>query len=65
MGHPTPKDVYKLLGVRVAGGPTPKDVDKLVGGSERPHPKECVDTLGELQGLGPAQSGKMWEFEVA
>ena len=23
MGHPTPKDVYKLLGVR---GPTPKDL---------------------------------------
>ena len=28
MGHPTPKDVYKLLGVR---GPTPKDVYKLLG----------------------------------
>ena len=28
MGHPTPKDVYKLLGVR---GPTSKDVYKLLG----------------------------------
>ena len=28
MAHPTPKDVYKLLGVR---GPTPKDVYKLLG----------------------------------
>ena len=28
MGHPTPKDVYKLLGVR---GPTPKDVYTLLG----------------------------------
>jgi len=30
MAHPTPKDVYKLLGVR---GPTPKDVYKLLGHS--------------------------------
>ena len=29
-GHPTPKDVYKLLRVR---GPTPKDVYKLLGHS--------------------------------
>ena len=28
MAHPTPKDVYKLVGVR---GPTPKDVHKLLG----------------------------------
>ena len=28
MGHPTPKDVYKLLGV---SGPTSKDVYTLLG----------------------------------
>jgi len=40
--HPTPKDVYKLLGVR---GPTPKDVYKLLGVSG-PTPKDVYKLLG-------------------
>eukprot|EP00964_Phaeocystis_antarctica_P101763 scaffold67247_cov33-Phaeocystis_antarctica.AAC.1 len=42
MAHPTPKDVYKLLGVR---GPTPKDVYKLLG-VRGPTPKEVYKLLG-------------------
>eukprot|EP00964_Phaeocystis_antarctica_P085724 scaffold54206_cov69-Phaeocystis_antarctica.AAC.1 len=40
--HPTPKDVYKLLGVR---GPTPKDVYKLLG-VRGPTPKDVYKLLG-------------------
>ena len=46
MGHPTPKDVYKLLGVR---GPTPKDVYKLLGvrgPTHGPAPKDVYKLLG-------------------
>ena len=39
---PTPKDVYKLLGVR---GPTPKDVYKLLG-----HSGGNLGVLGGLDG---------------
>ena len=39
---PTPKDVYKLLGV---SGPTPKDVYKLLGVSG-PTPKDVYKLLG-------------------
>ena len=42
MAHPTPKDVYKLLGVR---GPTPKDVYKLLG-VRGPTPKDVYKLLG-------------------
>ena len=46
--HPTPKDVYKLLGVR---GPTPKDVYKLLG-VRGPTPKDVHKLLG-VRGLIP------------
>ena len=39
---PTPKDVYKLLGV---SGPTPKDVHRLLGVSG-PTPKDVYKLLG-------------------
>ena len=48
MAHPTPKDVYKLLGVR---GPTPKDVYKLLG-VRGPTPKDVYKLLG-VQGPTP------------
>ena len=44
-GHPTPKDVYKLLRVR---GPTPKDVYKLLG-----HSGGKLGVLGGLDGRWP------------
>ena len=47
--HPTPKDVYKLLGVR---GPTPKDVYTLLG-VRGPTPKDLYKLLGV--GLGDGQ----------
>ena len=40
--QPTPKDVYKLLGV---SGPTPKDVYKLLGVSG-PTPTDVYKLLG-------------------
>ena len=46
MAHPTPKDVYKLLGVR---GPTPKDVYKLLG-VRGPTPKDVYKLLGHSGG---------------
>ena len=53
MAHPTPKDVYKLLGVR---GPTPKDVYKLLGvRGPRPPQRMCTNSWGTL--------GKIWEFD--
>ena len=47
---PTPKDVYRLLGV---SGPTPKDVYKLLGGSRHPPPK----VLFPLEGYPPQEQG--------
>ena len=44
--HPTPKDVYRLLGVR---GPTPKDVYKLLG-VQGPTPKDVYTLLGHSEG---------------
>ena len=41
---PTPKDVYKLLGVS-ASGPTPKDVHRLLGVSG-PTLKDVYKLLG-------------------
>ena len=46
MAHPTPEDVYKLLGVR---GPTPKDVYKLLG-VRGPTPKDVYTLLGHSGG---------------
>ena len=49
MAHPTPKDVYKLLGVR---GPTPKDVYKLLG-----HSGGNLGVLGGLEGQFHEKTG--------
>ena len=53
---PTPKDVYKLLGVSEgqSSGPTPKDVHRLLGvsGGLDTHPQKCC----LLQKGAPPQS---------
>ena len=49
---PTPKDVYKLLGV---SGPTPKDVYKLLGAYKTPTPKSICFLL-PLEGCPPPRS---------
>ena len=40
-GHPTPKDVHKMLGVR---GPTPQRMCTNSWGSETPHQRMCTNS---------------------
>ena len=58
---PTPKDVYKLLGVPEDRGarPHPKGCVQTLGGP-KPHPKGRVHTLGALWGKFGSSRGARW-----